>query len=143
MQQPFTTTGWPSEPAPSHLLTILLDVKHQLGALQEGQRSALLAIERTRIETHQRHDRTEGRLWHLEQRTAHLEATPSPASPTTASATHLPPRPSATENLLTAMQHLITILKLLLPLALLAALAAGKISNPDVLPLLRQVLGAL
>ena len=114
-------------------------VQQQLGALQEGQRNALTAIERSRVENHQRHDRTEERLWHLE-RTAARPAPPVPSPPPPSSATVSPDRPSRMEHMLTAMQHLITILKLLLPLAVLAALVAGKVTNPEALPVIRQAL---
>ncbi|MGE8942718.1 hypothetical protein ACO2I3_12455 [Leptospira interrogans] len=131
MQQP------PSHPGEQPVfLTMMWHVQQQLGALQEGQRNALVAIERSRVENHQRHDRLEERLWHVE-RSALVPVPAAPVSPTTGSRTG----PSRTEHLLTAMQHLITILKLLLPLAFLAALVAGKITHPEAFPIIRQALG--
>lgn len=126
----------PTQPGEPPLSTFLAwRIQEQLGSLMQGQSSALQAIERSRVENHQRHDRIEERLWDLERPRA--APAPQPVSPTT----DFRPAPTRMEFVITAMQLLISLLKHALPLALLAALVAGKLTHPEALPLIRQALG--
>ena len=121
----------PSEGYDHMHVNLLFALQRDLGGLQEGHRGLMALMERTRTEMHQRADRIEHRLWQLER-------APPTASPPTASTGR-----NWLADMSTLLQQLTLLVKLSLPLAFLAAVAAYKGLHPEWLPLLRQLIAAL
>ena len=111
-------------------INLLFTLQRELGVLQEGHRGLMALMERTRTEMHQRADRIEQRLWEMER-------PPPTASPIT------PSRAERLASLAALLQQAALLIKVALPLAILAAVIAYKGAHPDWLPLLRQLIAAL
>ena len=104
-------------------LHVIFTLQRDIGALQEGQRAISAALERLRTEMHSRADRVEQRLWHMQQ--------PQP----------MPSTSGGLKYIASVLQQMAALVKVCLPLVFLAAVVALKITHPDLLPLLRQILG--
>lgn len=117
---------------PAVLLQVLFGLQKEIGALQEGNRAMVTAVERLRVETHQRHDRHEAALWRMSR---------PPPTPSPPGASGTPPGRLA--RLAVLLQQVVLVLKIALPLGILVAAVAYKGAHPDWLPLLRQLAGLL